>query len=137
MTSTARLSWRYGLGLDYNLRSNLFVGAEADLAEDFRADFPILMPMIKCSRRRTSRRIASYFHWLPVPQVALSVEFVYDRFRQKRGRLTSGGFPGRLVTYSVPFGVRYFHASGFFAGAGASLRQPGRGPSRGVSGRTG
>jgi outer membrane receptor for monomeric catechols len=31
-----------------------------------------------------------------------------------------GVFPEKVVTYSVPFGLRYFHPSGFFAGVGAT-----------------
>ena len=112
-------SWRYGLGLDYDLRSNLFVGAESTWRE---ISVLILDPdangrMLEKTHEQTHR---SYLHWLPIPQVALSVEFVYDKYSSEEGIFTSGGFPERLVTYSVPFGVRYFHPSGFFAGAGAT-----------------
>ena len=60
-------------------------------------------------------------HWLPIPEVALSAEFVYDKFTAQKGtNLTALGVPEKVVTYSVPFGARYFHPSGFFAGAGAT-----------------
>ena len=61
-------------------------------------------------------------HWLPIPEVALSVEFVYDKFSAEKGKIITGefGVPEKVVTYSVPFGVRYFHPSGFFAGVGAT-----------------
>jgi outer membrane receptor protein involved in Fe transport len=60
-------------------------------------------------------------HWLPIPELALSVEFVYDKFSAQDGILTEGfGVPEKAVTYSVPIGARYFHPSGFFAGAGVT-----------------
>ena len=61
-------------------------------------------------------------HWLPIPELAFSVEFVYDKFTAEKGGSSTQVFgdPEKLVTYSVPFGVRYFHPSGFFAGVGAT-----------------
>jgi tetratricopeptide (TPR) repeat protein len=114
-------SWRYGLGLDYDLRSNLFVGAQATWRE---ISTPIVTSLDASSRvfeKTHEQTHSSYLHWLPIPQVALSVEFVYDKYSSEEGIFTTfGGFPERLVSYSVPFGVRYFHPSGFFAGAGAT-----------------
>jgi outer membrane receptor for monomeric catechols len=54
--------------------------------------------------------------------LALSAEFVYDKFSAEKGKVLTEmiGVPERAVTYSVPLGVRYFHPSGFFAGAGAT-----------------
>jgi hypothetical protein len=64
----------------------------------------------------------TYVHWLPIPELAFSAEFVYDRFSAETGKtLTEGlGFPEKVVTYSVPFGIRYFHPSGLYAGVGAT-----------------
>jgi opacity protein-like surface antigen len=117
----ATASWRYGVGLDHRLMSNLFVGGEATWRE---LSVPIVRregpaKVLENADEETHR---AYVHWLPIPEVALSAEFVYDRFSiETRQFLTEGfGFPEKLVTYSVPFGVRYFHPSGFFAGVGAT-----------------
>ena len=114
-------SWRYGVGLDHRLSSKLFVGGEATWRE-------ISEPLF--FNRATEQRLEhldeqthrTYAHWLPIPELALSAEFVYDKFSAERGKVLTGlaGFPERLVTYSVPFGARYFHPSGFFAAAGAA-----------------
>ena len=114
-------SWRYGVGLDYNWLSNVFVGAEAtwrDMSE------PILNTDATAKRleKTDEQTHRAYVHWLPVPEIALSAEFIYDKYSaQKGGFLTEGfGVPEKAVTYAVPFGTRYFHPSGFFAGVGAT-----------------
>jgi outer membrane receptor protein involved in Fe transport len=51
-----------------------------------------------------------------VPEVALSAEFVYDKFKAERSPITvEGRIPEKVDTFSVPLGIRYFHPSGFFA----------------------
>ena len=62
----------------------------------------------------------TYVHWLPLPEVALSAEFVYDRFETPSSGLTLGEVPEKVETFSVPLGVRYFHPSGAFAGFGVT-----------------
>jgi outer membrane receptor protein involved in Fe transport len=54
--------------------------------------------------------------------LALSAELSYDRFEMEQGNLTDlGGDPKELETISIPLAARYFHPSGFFAGAGVSF----------------
>jgi hypothetical protein len=114
-------SWRYGVGLDHRLRDNLFVGGEASWRE---ISEPILNPEAQAKRLENTdeQTHRAYVHWLPIPQVALSIEFVYDRYSAEKDEFLTAGFgvPEKLVTYSVPFGIRYFHPSGFFAGVGAA-----------------
>jgi tetratricopeptide (TPR) repeat protein len=114
-------AWRYSVGVDHRLMDNLFIGGEASWRE---LSIPILDAAGQNKRLENSdeQTHRAYVHWLPIPEVALSVEFVYDRFTAGKGSLLTDlfGFPEKLVTYSVPFGVRYFHPSGFFAGAGAT-----------------
>jgi hypothetical protein len=114
-------AWRYGVGLDHRLRDNLFVGTEATWRELSNPilDFEAQNKRLENSDEQTHR---AYVHWLPIPEVAVNVEFVYDKFAAEKGRnlTVQAGFPEKVVTYSVPFGVRYFHPSGFFAGAGAT-----------------
>jgi hypothetical protein len=115
-------SWRYGVGLDHRLMNNLFVGGEATWRE---LTVPILNFDAQAKRLENidEQTHRAYVHWLPIPQVALSAEFVYDRFSAETGKFITGPsftVPEKIVTYSVPFGVRYFHPSGFFAGVGAT-----------------
>ncbi len=101
--------------------SNLFIGGEATWRELSK---PILNPEAQDKRLENAdeQTHRAYVHWLPIPQVALSVEFVYDKFSAEKDESNTANFgdPEKAVTYSVPFGVRYFHPSGFFAGAGAT-----------------
>jgi tetratricopeptide (TPR) repeat protein len=114
-------SWRYGVGLDHRLMSNLFVGSEATWRE---ISEPILNIDAQAKRleKTDEQTHRAYIHWLPIPQVVLSAELVYDKYTAEKGKILTGGIgvPEKLVTYSVPFGVRYFHRSGIFAGAGAT-----------------
>jgi hypothetical protein len=114
-------SWRYGVGLDYRLRSNLFVGTEATWRE---ISEPILNFDAQAKRleHADEQTHHAYVHWLPIAELALNAEFVYDKYSAENGGFLTEGFgvPEKLVTFSVPFGVRYFHRSGFFAGAGAT-----------------
>jgi hypothetical protein len=114
-------AWRYGVGVDHRLMSNLFIGGEAtwrDITE------PILNLEAQAKRLENTdeQTHRAYVHWLPIPEIALSAEFVYDRFSAETGKTLAErvGVPEKVVTYSVPFGVRYFHPSGFFAGVGAT-----------------
>src|SRR5690606_419563 len=113
-------AWRYGVGLDWRLTEDLFIGAEAtwrDLKVPFFIDGDAVF---EHQEERTHR---AYLFWTPLPEVALSAEFVYDRFEAEEGNFTGNafGFPEDLQTISVPLTIRYFHPLGLFASFGASL----------------
>jgi hypothetical protein len=112
-------AWRYGIGLDHRLMDNLFIGTEATWR---KISDPILDGDAQDSQlenldEQTHRADG---HWLPIPELALNLEFVYDKFSAEKGGINTEdfGIPEKAVTYSVPLGARYFHPSGFFAGAG-------------------
>jgi hypothetical protein len=115
--------WREGIGIDHRLMDGLFVGGEAtwrQLDEPFFDDEGDAR--YEQFDEQTHR---AYVFWSPsaLPELALSAEFVYDRFKAKQeGVLTSDafGFPKDLETISVPVGVKYFHPSGLFAGVSAT-----------------
>jgi tetratricopeptide (TPR) repeat protein len=110
---------RWGVGLDHRLLSNLFIGSEATWRY---LDIPVI------GGTGTERHFDAdeqthrgYIHWLPIPELALNLEVVYDRFESPSSGLTLGeGFPEKVETFSVPLGVRYFHPSGAFAGFGVT-----------------
>ncbi len=113
-------AWRYAVGLDHRLLSNLFIGGEATWRE---VSTPILTfdandSIQEKSDEQTHR---TYVHWLPMPELTLSAEFVYDKFTAQQGFNTDlFNVPKKVVTYSVPLQARYFHPSGFFAGFGVT-----------------
>jgi hypothetical protein len=117
----ATAAWRYGVGVDHRLMDNLLIGGEATWR---KVSVPILFFRandynLEKADEQTHR---AYVHWLPIPELALNLEFVYDKYNTDNGKdLTNVfGFPEKAVTYSVPLGARYFHPSGFFAGAGVT-----------------
>jgi outer membrane receptor protein involved in Fe transport len=64
----------------------------------------------------------AYLFWMPIPELSLSAEVVYDRFESEQGTGTDDfGFPLKVETFSVPLAARYFHPDGFFAGIGVTF----------------
>jgi predicted Zn-dependent protease len=113
-------AWRYGIGADLRLTRTLTVGAEATWRD-------LELPFVEGATGEVvfvdhdEQTHRAYLHWLPVPEIALSAEVVYDRFKAQRSTLTiEDFFPERLTTISVPLGVRWFHPGGLFAGFGVT-----------------
>ncbi|MGH6921996.1 MAG: TonB-dependent receptor domain-containing protein [Geminicoccaceae bacterium] len=119
--TNAAAGWRYAVGVDHRLADNLFIGGEATWRElsDNTLDFYAKDAQFENTDEETHR---AYVHWLPIPELALSLEVVYDKFTAEKGKFLTDlfGVPEKLVTYSVPLGARYFHPSGFFVGAGVA-----------------
>ena len=111
---------RYGVGLDWTLTDSLFVGAEATWRN-------LDAPFIDTDAGRAGfvnqneQTHRAYAYWTPIPEIALSAELVYDRFKSERSVFTDEDFyPEDLETISVPLGIRYFHPTGLFAGFSAT-----------------
>lgn len=115
------VSFRYGVGLDWRLRDNLFVGAEATW-RDLDAHFidTTTDQAVTADHEEQTHRL--YLNWAATDRIAVSTELVYDRFEARRSTLTVEDLiPERVDTFSVPLRVRWFDPSGVFAGAGATL----------------
>jgi hypothetical protein len=112
-------SKRWGMGLDWQPMTNVFVGAEATWREFdgniFNFDLANARVFFSSTEfDEETHRL--YVRWLPHPRWALNAEAVYDSFEAEPSVLTSGALPEDLETISFPLGVNYFHTSGFFAG---------------------
>ena len=114
-------SRRYGVGLDWRANSNLKAGVEftrRNLDEplfDFTAGNWI-------TEERWEQWHRLYLDWTPFPRLAVHTELVYDQYRSASGILTEfDNLPEKVVTWSLPVGVNYFHPSGFFAGTGVTF----------------
>ncbi|MGE3740564.1 MAG: tetratricopeptide repeat protein [Geminicoccaceae bacterium] len=116
------VSQRLGIGSDWQLTDNLFLGAEATwrfLDVQYFAGGDLDDGEHTNWREQTHRL---YAYWAPVDRWALTAEFVYDRFSAENSELTDfTTVPKKATTYSVPLGVRYFHPSGFFGGLGVTF----------------
>jgi hypothetical protein len=110
-------AWRYGGGIDQKLGQTLFGGLEAsrrDLKSPFvqRDVFSATATGGKEDMTEDSSRI--YLFWTPHDWLAFRLEYSFEHFR-------SDGMtdqPIRLQTHRVPFGISFFHPTGF----GAALR---------------
>ncbi len=121
--------FQYGIGTDWDVTNNLHLGAEAiwrDLEAPNMTQLDLDFDGVIDSRDfrtedQDEQLYRAYIYWLPIPELALSAEFAFDRFESESGGLTEfSSTPLELETFSVPLGVRYFHPSGFFAGLGGT-----------------
>jgi hypothetical protein len=114
----ATKSWRYGAGVDWRVTEDLALGGEVTWRD---LDEPVLDlgttagEVVLEDREEQLHR--AYIYWTPLDAVAVRGEFVYDRYEAESGQATAfGNLPERVITYSLPLGVRLFSPSGFFAG---------------------
>jgi tetratricopeptide (TPR) repeat protein len=109
---------RYGVGADWRVNQQLAVGAEAtwrDLDEIVTTVSPTgAADYVTEDRDEQLHKV--YLNWTPLEQVAVSAEFVYDRYESEDGLATDfGDRPKDVTTYRLPVTARYFSPSGFFA----------------------
>ena len=112
-------AWRYGAGVDWNLSSNLAVGAEATWRE---LDEPVFLlfkdPPDTDYEDRDEQLHKLYLYWTPTERIGVTSELVYDLYEADTGEATEfGNLPKKVETFRLPVGINYFHPSGFFAGA--------------------
>jgi tetratricopeptide (TPR) repeat protein len=117
--------FQYGIGADWDVTDNLHLGAEAvwrdlEAPNVSQADLDgdtVIDSLDFRTEDEDEELYRAYAYWLPIPELALSAEIVFDRFESEAGGLTdTSSVPLDLETFSVPLGLRYFHPSGFFAG---------------------
>jgi outer membrane receptor protein involved in Fe transport len=114
--SNATDSWRYGIALDQKFTSALYGGVEIsqrNLEIPWeRQEGTIVEEREDDWEENLSR---AYFYWTPHRWLSLSAEYQYETFERDID------FPGieqfiNLRTHKLPFGVNFYHPSGFSAG---------------------
>jgi len=113
-------SRRYGVGLDWQVRSTLKSGVEFTqrTLDEPQFDF-IAAGWVTEERKERWHRL--YLDWTLSDRLALHSELMYDRYSSESGLATqSGVVPEEAVTWSLPVALTYFDPSGFFAGAGVT-----------------
>ena len=115
------VSKRFGIGSDWKLADNLFVGAEATWRDiDVQYYTAGVSDSDETNWREQTHRL--YAYWAPADRIALTGQFVYDRFSAENSVLIDEtSIPKKVSTYSIPLGVRYFDPSGLFGGFGVTF----------------
>jgi tetratricopeptide (TPR) repeat protein len=119
---TSEKSWRYGVAADQSFSRGVYAGAELSMRD---SDVPIVDatgPTPVTVRRDWKERFGrAYLYWTPKERLALSSEYLYERFRRDVG----GGLSGveqfsKLRTHRVLLGASYFDPSGISGGVKAT-----------------
>jgi TonB dependent receptor len=104
-------SWRYGIGIDHKFSALLYGGAEFSKRN-------LEVPFLNPSTRQIGRADweedlgRAYLYWTPHPWLALSTEYQYERFSRAAPAFGVEQI-ARVWTHRVPFGISFFHPSGF------------------------
>jgi tetratricopeptide (TPR) repeat protein len=112
-------AWAYGLGLDQKFSKSVYAGAEfvyRDLSVPYLTltDFGNLTYADAPWEEYLGR---AYVNWAPHDWLAFRLEYGYEKL-ECTDQVNLGAI--RVDTHSVPFGVNFFHPSGFFAGLKAT-----------------
>ncbi len=111
-------SWRYGIALDQKFSSSFYGGVEFS-----KRDLDVVEPVfchnqtLKYDKKEWFNRV--YLYWTPHPRLSTSAEWYYEKLDSS---LPSSiwNVTQSLRTNRVPFGVNFFHPSGFIAGLKAT-----------------
>lgn len=113
-------AWRYGTGLDFRPRDDLFLGVEVS-QRDY--DVPVVAtlggkPFVFADRRE--RELRAYAYWIASDQLAFAVEPRLEQFERQRPREVDETVPLRLLTVELPLQAAWFDPRGWFARAGVT-----------------
>jgi len=107
-------AWRYGVAVDQKFTKDIYAGAEFSYRK-------LTVPFIEVDPATgdpdTHKMAAdenlgrAYIYWTPHRWFALRAEYLYERFQNRRA-ITSD-VPIEVKTNRFPFGVNFFHPSGF------------------------
>jgi tetratricopeptide (TPR) repeat protein/opacity protein-like surface antigen len=106
----ATTSWRYGVGIDQKITSDLYGGIEVskrDLSVPFE---DLTVDPSEVRRADWDEELArAYLFWTPHPWLALRAAYQYERLEREEEFTL---FLRELETHKVPLGVGVFHPSG-------------------------
>jgi tetratricopeptide (TPR) repeat protein len=114
--------WRYGFAVDQKFPHNIYAGGELS-GRDLEVAINVVSGPLRIVIHRDWEEYVGrgYLYWTPHASLALSAEYLYERFeREKAGGLTGSEEFTELRTHRIPLGVRYFHPSGLRVGVKAT-----------------
>jgi tetratricopeptide (TPR) repeat protein len=106
-------AWRYGVGIDQRVRAGLYAGAEFSW-RDLRVpvEGPGMTRLGDIPEREELGR--GYLYWAPVPSLALTAEYLYERLDRDPEASNPEGI-AKVRTHRFPLGVSVFDPSGLGA----------------------
>ncbi|MGD8630125.1 MAG: FecR domain-containing protein [Gammaproteobacteria bacterium] len=112
----ASRSTRYGLGVDWAPTRALSMGAEGTRREVRKpVNESVSSVEFEDLDEWTNR---AYLYWTPTDDWALSLDAVYDKFKNDDNSLNANFVPRSVRTYTVPAKLLYFNPKGYFGGLG-------------------
>ncbi len=111
-------AWRYGIAVDQELSGTIHGGVEFSWRD---LEVPtVSLPELQVRRNnRTERLGRAYFYLTPHPTVALSAQYMFERFR--REQVSGVEEIVELDTHRIPLQMSYFHRSGLIARFGTTI----------------
>ncbi|HOD34777.1 MAG TPA: TonB-dependent receptor [Syntrophales bacterium] len=107
-------AWRYGVGIDQKILSNLFAGIELSKRD---LDVPYTDVTGPTPEYRTDEWdeefSRAYLYWAPLNWLALSGEYQYERFKRDDSEGPEAFY--KIVTHRFPLTLNFFHSLGFMA----------------------
>ena len=114
-------AWRYGVAVDRKFSGRLSGGVEYSW-RDLSVPLEIVIPSGEGSVTyfdRSEQVGRSYAYWTAHRHLAVSAEYVVERFDRNAGSSGSENIL-KLRTHRVPLGIRYFHPEGWLASCKAA-----------------
>ncbi|HNP52666.1 MAG TPA: tetratricopeptide repeat protein [Nitrosomonas nitrosa] len=99
-----------GIGLDAQIRNNLYIGAEAFI-RNLKIQ-PLGVPGIDSQKEQTYR---AYLYTTINSNWSATGEFKYENFSRREDYQFIGNSPTKVQTLSTPIKIQYFNPNGFFA----------------------
>jgi hypothetical protein len=111
-------SWRYGMGFDYRVTQDLWLGGEITYRDIDEPQFIFFEDPPRTTTEDIDERLHKlYLYWTPTSRIGVTSQLVYDRYNRETGLGTEqAGDPKRVEKISLPVGINYFFPSGLFAG---------------------
>jgi outer membrane receptor protein involved in Fe transport len=114
----ATRSERYGLGIDWRVMTDFAMGLEW-------SERNLKIPAIDIDgdavfEDQDEETYRAYAYWTPSIRWALTLEGVYDTFRNAENSVLAAIVPDRVRTVTIPAKATYFHPSGLFGTVGAT-----------------
>ena len=109
-------SWRYGIGVDQKLSTQLFAGTEFS-KRDLKVPGAIFVPPSSLQIQEFDIKeylYRIYVYWTPHPHLSLGPEYQFERFERPID-FTGSELITRLNTHRFSLGINFFHPCGFSA----------------------